>query len=334
MQQGSYYRSYTPTAGPRSSPMSQGQIDWSQWHLGELLAYYRQYHGLDLHRCSEDLRIRVAYLEALENGQYNILPGAAHSKGFIRSYAQYLGLPVEEMLLLYKRESAFLEQEEGPLSPRVAATVLPYGLKEHDVRAPRGLSLVVSLLIVVGGFSGWFLFSQPEEDSITVAGSADLERITQKAETDLPFGTGDENSPLPLRGSADGLSVPSSIIQDNPAFLNGARDRGNLDRYGSTSLELVSAAPSDQTTEVKIIALELTWIVIKDRDGNDLASEVLQKGAEFVVPDQNNLKLSVADLDSVRVTLNEQPVTELRSLDSNGLYYSLEPADLRASITQ
>ncbi|MCX7790123.1 MAG: DUF4115 domain-containing protein [Chloroflexaceae bacterium] len=72
--------------------------------LGDRLRQARERQGLSLAQASVDTRILQASLAALEEGAYQRLPGDVVVRGFIRNYAQYLGLPPDEMIELYRRE--------------------------------------------------------------------------------------------------------------------------------------------------------------------------------------------------------------------------------------
>jgi cytoskeletal protein RodZ len=84
--------------------------------LGLWLRRARENKGLTLAEAEEALRIRARYLHALEVGDYAALPGPIQIRGFIRNYARFLGLPVEEALARYQAEA-----DGRPLQPRVRA---------------------------------------------------------------------------------------------------------------------------------------------------------------------------------------------------------------------
>jgi cytoskeletal protein RodZ len=60
--------------------------------VGEILAEGRTLKGVSIADASEHTRIRSAFLTALEQSDYDALPAIGHTKGFVISYAQYLGL--------------------------------------------------------------------------------------------------------------------------------------------------------------------------------------------------------------------------------------------------
>ncbi len=73
--------------------------------IGEKLRYEREQQGLSLHDIEQATSIRVRYLQAIEDGNYSILPGEVYTKGFIRNYAMTLGFDGPEFVNMYKLET-------------------------------------------------------------------------------------------------------------------------------------------------------------------------------------------------------------------------------------
>lgn len=69
--------------------------------IGEELRRARMRKGLTLLDVETVLHIRMAYLEAIEEGNFSIIPGHVYTKGFIRNYAEYVGLDGERMEMAY-----------------------------------------------------------------------------------------------------------------------------------------------------------------------------------------------------------------------------------------
>src|SRR5260370_16702005 len=74
--------------------------------VGQDLRKARQRKGEDLAQISSVLKIRKDYLDALEESKFDAIPGRAYIIGFIRTYAQYLGLDPNECIDRVKREIA------------------------------------------------------------------------------------------------------------------------------------------------------------------------------------------------------------------------------------
>ena len=72
--------------------------------LGLWLRRARESRQLTLEQARRELHIHLRYLQALEVGDYTALPGEIQARGFLRNYARFLGLPVEEALARYEAE--------------------------------------------------------------------------------------------------------------------------------------------------------------------------------------------------------------------------------------
>jgi cytoskeletal protein RodZ len=72
--------------------------------LGALLRKAREQRGYTLDDIQEATKIRKRYLEAIENGDYKVLPGSFYVRAFVKNYAEMVGLDAEEVLRLYQKE--------------------------------------------------------------------------------------------------------------------------------------------------------------------------------------------------------------------------------------
>jgi cytoskeleton protein RodZ len=85
------------------------------FEIGSSLREARMRQELELSEAERDTRIRVKYLRALEDERFDVLPGAAYTKGFLRTYAQYLDLDGQRFVDEYNARFA---PEEEPAAPR------------------------------------------------------------------------------------------------------------------------------------------------------------------------------------------------------------------------
>jgi len=81
--------------------------------FGETLRAQREKKGITLEQAASDTRIREKFLKALEDSDYQTLPGAVYTKGFLRNYAEYLELPSEELVVQFHQER---DQPDAPRS--------------------------------------------------------------------------------------------------------------------------------------------------------------------------------------------------------------------------
>lgn len=122
--------------------------------VGELLQERRDDLGLDLDEIGAMLRIKPAYLAALEQGRTDDLPGPAYAIGFIRAYADFLGLDAEQVLARLKGEASGVTAR-----PDLA---LPVPLGERSLPG-RGLVLV-ALILALCGYGIWYYLSTDDRN--------------------------------------------------------------------------------------------------------------------------------------------------------------------------
>jgi transcriptional regulator with XRE-family HTH domain len=88
-----------------------------QTGIGATLREARNRRGIDLAEVEAAIKIRARYLRAMENEEWGALPGGAYSRGFIRTYAGYLGLDGERLAEDYRHESEPATRLEAPAEP-------------------------------------------------------------------------------------------------------------------------------------------------------------------------------------------------------------------------
>lgn len=124
--------------------------DTAPQSVGELLRTKREEFGVDLREAADYLNIRYAYLLAIEEGRVDDLPGAAYAMGFVRAYADYLGLDGPAIVERYKDETAELGDD--------VRLVFPSPLPEGKV--PSGAIILIGLLALVLVYGGWVILAQ------------------------------------------------------------------------------------------------------------------------------------------------------------------------------
>ena len=93
---------------------------------GSLLRSVREHKGLRLEDVARVTRIAKGYLAALEENNYAKLPSDAYARGFLRVYAQYLGIDEQDVLTLYPQASPLvipLDEPKGCTSESVASEI-------------------------------------------------------------------------------------------------------------------------------------------------------------------------------------------------------------------
>lgn len=115
--------------------------------VGALLRASRLRCGEELQDIAALLRIRYPFLEAIEDGRYHELPGSAYAIGFVRTYAEHLGLDSEEVVRRFKAEAENLERRSD--------LVFPSPIAERST--PGGAIIFVGILMAAVAYGAWYL---------------------------------------------------------------------------------------------------------------------------------------------------------------------------------
>ncbi len=112
--------------------------------IGEELRRQREARKLSLEQAAAKMRMRQRYLTALETGDWSVFPSTTQARGFLRTYAGYLGLEIAELSELAEPESpvsANPSPEAPPASFPEKATFAAVGQKLRTQRELLGLSV-------------------------------------------------------------------------------------------------------------------------------------------------------------------------------------------------
>ncbi len=113
--------------------------------LGDALRAQRERMGITLEQAAEDTRIRDKFLRALESGDYQTLPGVVYTKGFLRNYADYLGLARDELIAQFQAERGAPDGPRSfePMRPIIRRSVI----LTPAVLVPIGVLAAVALFV-------------------------------------------------------------------------------------------------------------------------------------------------------------------------------------------
>ena len=223
--------------------------------------------------------IRDRYLEAIEAGNYKVVPGEVYLKGFIKSYATALGLDGAAMVRLYVEEKTppAPPVEQVPADDAAKAEAVPAPVEEapaprESVRVRRkrrkssslGLVAAFCAALLCAGAAGYWLLGAKEPGAAT----EQVQTPVQSAVTQPPASQPVEKPKAPAKAPA-----PPEKKQEKPVEIT-AKFSGRcwISVYVDGKSALVQTIPAGKT---------LTWKAdkeIKIYAGNAGAVEVLYNG--------------------------------------------------------
>jgi len=202
--------------------------------VGETLRKRRLERGLRLRDIADHIRIRANHLEAIESGRFKDLPGRTYAIGFVRSYADALGLDGEEMVRRFRDEAAGLTD----------ATALVFPSPAPEGRVPGRSMLVVGCILAAVVYGAWYVVSArdfavvdlvpeiPERLSNWLAERRVAASVTVAGEIRRPLETGG--------ASGDARAAPVSV-PSTPVATPAARNQ--LGSVTAPSIESAASTP-------------------------------------------------------------------------------------------
>ena len=211
------------------------------WTLGETLRQARLDKGVSLADAARETRIRRTYLEALESEDPAALPAAVYTRGFLKTYAEYLGLNPQSMLDLY--QPAARRESGPPLRAAVPRMAIPRQIPLRPVLYGIGGLVFVVLL----GF-GWNLY-QDVQQSLR---EADSTTLRPRAGTPTPTGARLPTA-IPIALAAASPS-PSPTTEPTPAPTSTPQIDGILVEFRTSGRVYVEAAVDGQQVLAETLA--------------------------------------------------------------------------------
>jgi len=281
--------------------------------FGAGLRQAREARKLSLEDVALSTKIGVRFLKALEEEQFDKLPGGVFARSFTRAYARELGLNEQDALTGYLRASGGAAIPEPDLQ-QIAAT----REREHRVRRSgtgAGFSQlpwgIVSLALILAAVSLAFWGSRNRTPSAP-------------ATTSLPRAAAPQPSPSPVP-SVTPLSDTVAAVVPTPSPASGLVQT-------STSADVTA---SDATFEVKVKAREDAWISIT-ADGQQIMQDILTAQTEKAIEARSQVIIRTGNVGALDFSFagKKLPVQgdygEVRTLtfDSTGLQPSLRKASI------
>ncbi|HYE23860.1 MAG TPA: helix-turn-helix domain-containing protein, partial [Clostridia bacterium] len=131
--------------------------------FGEKLKREREMRAITLEEIADATKIGTRSLRALEEEQFDLLPGGIFNKGFVRAYARYLGIDEEQAVADYM--AALGEQQPESSISEIAEQVEAQRQKERDAARRTGtlwMTLLIGAFIAAGVFGGWKWWSKQQ----------------------------------------------------------------------------------------------------------------------------------------------------------------------------
>lgn len=294
--------------------------------LGQILREARQARGLTLEQAAEETRINQRFLDALEQGDYAVLPSPVHVRGFLRNYARFLKLDPAPLLERYKQ---FAQQHPPqPAPPPAEETPLPAeplavqgdqpffdpvnfeieSGQTRDSESALRLVIIVALVIFLGLVASRFI--------PLLTGNGDGSQAIEAGISDVWRQVIGQETPQPAAGEGEGTAVSSDL-----ALTPGA-DATATQAIQNTSRNDFSEAPGDaaaaptmtptrpplpatmEEIQIRLDVTERAWMEVTI-DGDVRFSGIARRGDTFEWTAAEEVRLLTGNAHGIVAVINE-----------------------------
>ncbi|MTI12980.1 helix-turn-helix domain-containing protein [Sansalvadorimonas verongulae] len=278
---------------------------------GQALAEARMNKGLSLEDVSARLKISPPYLQALENCEYDQLPGTAFVRGYLRSYARLVELDENHILALYGETVQADEQ--------VARLLREKSLDHHGVPGGKWLatvSLVLLAAFVAGSVYWWN--NQAVSDTpapVNVAVPVSTSDLTEK------------NTSEKLAEATESAAEVSALVAE-PANqpveqVKPVAEPEVAVAVVASSVETakpVSAVTAPVQDVLVVRFRDKCWVEVQDAEGKVLFADLKPANSELTLTGDGPLSIKFGNVDAVtEIVFNGKPVTQEIPASSRGI---------------
>lgn len=258
--------------------------------LGEKLRQAREERGISISEVAEQTRISPLYIESIENNDYKPLPGGIFNKGFVKSYAKFVGIDDQEALQDYSR----LMAEQGTeTTTEETKTYRPEVLTDDQARStslPTLIFAVIILALLAGGVYYFVNYWQNSQNQPTANNSTNANKSSNSANSNAnsatvatPIPAVSEikleikavRSPISVSHTVDGKGASKLVTSEQPLSLT-AQQSLRISYYRGFTPEMVQLTLNGKQIAAPAPPAKGNVVFEINKDN---AAQILQAGA-------------------------------------------------------
>lgn len=263
---------------------------------GAILVRARQDLHLSQEQVANTLHLSVHQIQALEGDDYTNLPGPTYVRGYLKSYAQLLGL---DPVVLLKAHSQLIAKPAVPdfsnIAPQKEITS-----QHHQVRF---VTYMVAVVVIVLSVAWWQSRDTRTPDSLLTGGEAEtaavpaevppavaiLEDPTAAQPTDLPA------APAPATSTTGSMAIPAPTVAPAPQPAVAPKPQ-----------------PAGPRARLVLYADQETWVDIRDARQGKLLYETVPAGKVLTLETVPPVNVFLGNAEGMRLDYNGRAVDVLR----------------------
>ena len=265
--------------------------------IGKILKETRIDKGYTLDDLQQTTKIQKRYLQAIEDGNTDILPGRFYARAFVKQYADHVGLDGEELLEEHLNETSKDASEEFAENVTVPPSRSTQGRTGGPFNALQdNLPTILIILFVIAIFGViYFAFRQAD-----LSNGAEAPLIKDNTEQTTPPVTEDSNE----EETAPEIEEP--VEEETPEEEPAAQEVSITESTGGSTTYTVTGPHPEEQTLVLTASGGNSWVSI-DVVGGESYAQLLEDGDELSVTfgaDVTQVDLVIGSAPATVVTLN------------------------------
>jgi cytoskeleton protein RodZ len=293
--------------------------------VGETLRRERLKRNLDLEGISQELKISTRFLQAIENDQYDKLPGGVFAKSFVRQYARLLGL--DEEAIAGQVQQALAPAPEGPqfaekMKPAGVAPIQVPKVEEWETvgdkrfRWSGWLSAVVfvAVMLVCSAVYAWM---QRPKSPVIAQASPEIPSGVPSAPVPAPVASDRAAAPLGTAPPVEPTAAPAQVAEQRPAEPleqkpvepKPVEQKPVEQKPAEPKPAVARLTPPNPVTTVhlEITADETVWVLAR-ADGKYAFSATMDAHTTRTVEGVKEVMVRLGNAGGVTISLNGKPI--------------------------
>ncbi|MFB4167426.1 RodZ domain-containing protein [Virgibacillus sp. JSM 102003] len=290
--------------------------------IGSRLKEAREEKQISLESLQETTKIQKRYLEAIEQGNFHILPGKFYARAFIKEYANAVGLDSTELLEEYKDEIPKTEAESSTQYTQIHRSRKDNNPTKSSPFFSFIPTIIVVLLVIGIVFAAWYFYQQTlsDDSSEPVDPQNNGDEVTYPAENDQEKEQAeDENSGANSESTSEennnADSEETEQKQEQPQPALSVVEEGT----GSTPESTLALDNASDNVTATLETSAKSWLEVENGDGESLFSGMFTAG-------DSPLELDLSEAERVWFRVGSAPDLSI-TIDGVKVNYPVDEND-------
>ncbi|ENV3679824.1 cytoskeleton protein RodZ [Vibrio parahaemolyticus] len=283
---------------------------------GTLLKNKRESLGMTQKQVADRLRLRVSVIEDIENNRFESQQVATFTRGYLRSYAKFVGLD-EKVVLVALEQTADVKPKEQEIEMQSFSRKTKH--EKHNSRIM--LLTWVIAIVIIGISAAWWWQNQQENSLAQVVAEANVETSQPSADeiADIDLMTEEEliaSTPAELAASNNTASESSINAAQTDEVVPAEAEESTTEATQEPVAVIEAAEEVQEASPVVPEGMTLLtmkfkadcWIQVKDTNGKTLVSGTQKPGQDVELTGKAPFKVILGAPEGVTMTFASEPV--------------------------